>query len=262
MTVKAQVNSGNYTCVIRSGDICFTGQISLNVYETERADINIISYPAHIQAGSDAWLKCPDLEDFVRMENPRWYKDSSDTMLPIGGGRYNREGNDTLIIRNLSAADSGLYTCRLRVLINNNLYDISRIWKLEVPVSPGKQSADSIMVTWLINGQSIEETDLGGRVFQGERRVKGGNVEVWLVFLEVLEEDTGVELSCVTQSPLGKHEVVTMVKSEDSVLTWLTVGIVSSVCFLLVLSVFLYHLKPRRREKQGDYILARNDSLF
>ncbi|KAK1797686.1 hypothetical protein P4O66_008049 [Electrophorus voltai] len=132
---------------------------------------------------------------------------------------------------------------------------------IQCKVLVGNQSYDHTEVTWLVNGRSVDSSYLSERAFQATRRVLPNHVVVELVFLEVHEEDTRVELKCVAQNLSGKQEVITQVTLEDSMTMWLVVAAVSSCFFLLVMSVFLYQLCPTS-PKRNNYIRARQNSSF
>ncbi|XP_061082160.1 interleukin-1 receptor type 2 [Conger conger] len=132
-------------------------------------------------------------------------------------------------------------------------------------VSSGNQSADSTEVTWLLNGQTVSESFLGGRVLLGEKRVTAADgvnyIELRLIFLEVSEEDTMAEIKCVAQNPRGREEVVVQVRLGDSLFTWLIVAAAGTICFLTVVCLILCQLL-KSKQKVKDYILARQDSTF
>ncbi|XP_054887872.1 interleukin-1 receptor type 2 [Poeciliopsis prolifica] len=128
------------------------------------------------------------------------------------------------------------------------------------------QQVDSTVVTWLVNGQSVESTYLDRRALQGGRRVtrvpERCQIEVRFVISAMTEEDEKTEMKCVTQNAGGKQEVVTMLRLEDDTFTWLVVGVVTASCFLTVVCVFLYVLFKPKTKKKMDYILARQSSTF
>ncbi|XP_036417830.1 interleukin-1 receptor type 2 [Colossoma macropomum] len=132
---------------------------------------------------------------------------------------------------------------------------------IQCEVFVGSQSLDFTEVTWLVNGQLPEHSYLNGRAFQANRKVSGSHIEVQLVILEVHEEDMSVELKCVAKNVLGKQEVITQIKVQDSTFVWLVTAAIASSFFLLVVSVFLHLLRPRWG-KQNEYILARQNSTF
>ncbi|XP_051761812.1 interleukin-1 receptor type 2 isoform X1 [Ctenopharyngodon idella] len=127
-------------------------------------------------------------------------------------------------------------------------------------VRVGNQSAQSTDVTWLVNGQPVENSHLGARAFLTDKSITGNHLEVQLVILELQQEDNWTELKCICQNQDQKQEVVTQIKLEDSEPLWMVIAAISS-CFILVVCVFLYHLcqKPKKR---GDYIQAQQDSTI
>ncbi|XP_042283263.1 interleukin-1 receptor type 2-like isoform X2 [Thunnus maccoyii] len=133
-------------------------------------------------------------------------------------------------------------------------------------VLTGCQAADSTVVTWLVNGQSVESSYLDGRALQGARRhtrvSEGCQIELRLIVVAMTEEDIQTELKCVTQNEGGRQEVVTQLQLEDSTFTWVVVATVAVSCFLTVVSVFLYVLLKPKRKKKMDYFLARQNSTF
>ncbi|XP_018552015.2 interleukin-1 receptor type 2 isoform X2 [Lates calcarifer] len=126
--------------------------------------------------------------------------------------------------------------------------------------------ADSTVVMWLVNGQSVESSYLNGWALQGGRRVSkvsgGCQIELRLVVVEMTEENVKTELKCITQNQGGRQEVVAQFQLEDSKFTWLVVAAVAISCFLTVVSIFLYILFKPKRKKKMDYILARQNSTF
>uniref|UniRef100_A0A4W6FML8 Ig-like domain-containing protein n=1 Tax=Lates calcarifer TaxID=8187 RepID=A0A4W6FML8_LATCA len=126
--------------------------------------------------------------------------------------------------------------------------------------------ADSTVVMWLVNGQSVESSYLNEWALQGGRRVSkvsgGCQIELRLVVVEMTEENVKTELKCITQNQGGRQEVVAQFQLEDSKFTWLVVAAVAISCFLTVVSIFLYILFKPKRKKKMDYILARQNSTF
>ncbi|XP_044222059.1 interleukin-1 receptor type 2-like [Thunnus albacares] len=133
-------------------------------------------------------------------------------------------------------------------------------------VLTGCQAADSTVVTWLVNGQSVESSYLDGRALQGARRhtrvSEGCQIELRLIVVAMTEEDIQTELKCVTQNEGGRREVVTQLQLENSTFTWVVVATVAVSCFLTVVSVFLYVLLKPKRKKKMDYFLALQNSTF
>ncbi|XP_028250368.1 interleukin-1 receptor type 2-like [Parambassis ranga] len=126
--------------------------------------------------------------------------------------------------------------------------------------------ADSTMVMWLVNGQSVESSYLERRAIQGGRRVtrvsERCQIELRLVVAVITEEDEQTELKCVTQNTGGRQEVVAKLQLEDHTFTWVVVAAVGMSCFLAVVSVFIYVLFKPKKNKKMDYFLARQSSTF
>ncbi|XP_059199273.1 interleukin-1 receptor type 2 [Centropristis striata] len=330
-------DSGEYICTYRNETYCVTGSIKLQVYESNSVDMQKLSHPATAIVGEYLRLSCPSLDDFnVTGRMIQWHKDSSLNVPQRGRAAPFSQERGRLIIPAVRRSHAGVYTCQVRVLINDKQYKVNRILMLTVegldPVTttttttttttsvpglsmtynPGLissrrystihtpviqppvivspvngaifesvhgsgldlsctvltecQMADSTVVTWLVNDQSVESSYLDGRAVQGGRRVtrvsEGCHIELRLVVIAMTEEDVETELKCVTENQGGRQEVVTQLHLEDSTFTWLVVAVVAVSCFLTVVSVFLYILlKPKRKNKM-DYFLARQNSTF
>lgn len=56
---------------LRSDTFCFTGSISITIYEAEEPNV-VMTYNAH--AGEDTKIICPHLSYFKRKKNLMWYK--------------------------------------------------------------------------------------------------------------------------------------------------------------------------------------------
>ncbi|KAK5860668.1 hypothetical protein PBY51_022129 [Eleginops maclovinus] len=128
------------------------------------------------------------------------------------------------------------------------------------------QTAESTVVTWLVNDQSVETSYLDGRALQGGRRVTAESevcqVELRLLIVAMTNEDVNTELKCVAQNKGGRQEVVALLQLEDTTSTWLLVATVAACFFLTVVSIFLYVLFKPKRTKKMDYFLARQNSTF
>uniref|UniRef100_A0A672N8B5 Ig-like domain-containing protein n=1 Tax=Sinocyclocheilus grahami TaxID=75366 RepID=A0A672N8B5_SINGR len=122
---------------------------------------------------------------------------------------------------------------------------------IQCMVSVGNQLAQSTDVTWLVNDQPPENSDLA----TPEASCK--HLEVQLVVLELLEEDNGTELKCICQNKEQKQQVVTQIKLEGGY----PVFCCGILCFMLVLCAFAYHL-CRRPQKPREYVLARQHSAI
>uniref|UniRef100_A0AAY4BQP3 Ig-like domain-containing protein n=1 Tax=Denticeps clupeoides TaxID=299321 RepID=A0AAY4BQP3_9TELE len=248
-----QSDTGIYTCFLRNSTFCAKANVSLTVYPTERPNLDMMSYSVpSVQPGQNVKIICP-ANDFNRTEHPQ--------------GRYASERDMALTIRNFSSADAGMYTCRVIVRVFNSLYRITRIFRIHTTgthlkimclicffcfcvtwghivsslsilycislvmrcrASTGDPSAETAQVTWLVRGQSVEDSFLSARAFQ----------------------------------ELRSNPPFFTASSPDSVSVWMVVAVICSSFCLLVVSVFLYLLLKPRQQKQRDYFLARQDSTF
>uniref|UniRef100_A0A3P8RS41 Ig-like domain-containing protein n=1 Tax=Amphiprion percula TaxID=161767 RepID=A0A3P8RS41_AMPPE len=323
-------DSGEYTCTYRNETYCISGSITLQVYESTSVDMKKLSYPVSVTVGEELKFTCPSLNYFNNTDGLiEWHKDSSPTALQPGRAGSFRWDRGDLVIPAVRQSYAGIYTCQLRVLINNQPYKVSRAIQLEVQgqdpeittvttvpnlsetsdtkiisstystvhtptilppvivsplngttfesshgsglelvcvVSTGCPIAESTVITWLINGQSVETSYLDRRALQGGRRVtrmsKGCQIEMRLIIRMITEEDVKTEFKCITQNMGGRQEVVAQLQLEDSTFTWVVVAAVAVSCFLTVVSIFLYVLfKPKKNQKM-DYFLARQNSSY
>ncbi|XP_008297628.1 interleukin-1 receptor type 2-like [Stegastes partitus] len=323
-------DSGEYTCTYRNETYCVTGSITLQVYESTSVDMKKLSYPLLATVGEKQRFECPSLSYFNSTDSLiEWYKDSSTTALQPGRAGSSHWDEGKLVIPAVRRSHAGVYTCQLRVLINNQPYKVSRAFQLNVQgqdpeittttsvpdlsetsdttflsstystahtplvlppviVSPLNGTtfesshgsglelfctvltecpmAESTVVTWLVNDQSVETSYLDRRALQGGRRVTrvygGCQIEMRLFITMITEEDVETQLKCVTQNTGGRQEAVVQLQLEDSTFTWLVVAAVAVSCFLAVVSIFLYVLFKPKKNKKMDYILARQNSTF
>ncbi|XP_068602413.1 interleukin-1 receptor type 2 [Brachionichthys hirsutus] len=316
-------DSGRYVCSYSNETYCVTGSIQLHVYPSNAVDTKTLSYPISATVGEKLEFKCPSISYFNKTGRLiEWYKISSPTGLRLVSFPQN---NGPLLIPIVKRSHAGAYTCLLRVLIQNQQYEVSRSIQLRVKgldpadgtapdpsvtsdpgrisslsapqtpvilppviVSPlngtfyeilhgsvlelfcevitGCPMAESTVVTWTVNGQSVESSYLNGRALQGERRVtrlpEGCRVELKLLVVKVTVEDVETRLKCVAQNRGGRREVVTRLRLEDSTSTWLALAGVAALCFLAVVSIFLYVLFRPKGKRKMDYMLARQNSAF
>ncbi|XP_053184815.1 interleukin-1 receptor type 2 [Scomber japonicus] len=182
-------------------------------------------------------------------------------------------GPGLISITSSSSSSSTIHTPKLRPPViawplNGTIYESSHGSGLELfcQVLTGCQEADSTVVTWLVNGQSVESSYLDGRALQGEKRQarlsEGCQIELRLIVLELREEDVKTQLKCVTQNQGGTQEVIVQLQLEDSTFTWVVVAVVAVSCLLTVVSIYLYVLFKPIRKKKMDYFLARQNSTF
>ncbi|XP_077584716.1 interleukin-1 receptor type 2-like [Stigmatopora nigra] len=122
----------------------------------------------------------------------------------------------------------------------------------------------STSVWWTASGVDVEASPYRRR--EG-REASGCWVNATLVVRAMTEQEEGAQLTCLAQNLDARRQVTVTLRLQDSSGTWLVVGCVSTSCFLVVLSCFLYVLliKPqlkKRKKRKADYFLTRNSSSF
>ncbi|XP_054471610.1 interleukin-1 receptor type 2 [Anoplopoma fimbria] len=123
-------DSGKYICTYRNETYCVTGSIYLHVYESSSVDVEQLSYPIYVIVGEYLRKSCPSLGDFNHTDRLiEWHKGSSPA--PPQAGSFLQE-RGRLVIPAVSRSHAGVYTCRLRALINEQQYKVSRTIVLNV----------------------------------------------------------------------------------------------------------------------------------
>ncbi|KAM6978613.1 interleukin-1 receptor type 2-like isoform 1-T2 [Tautogolabrus adspersus] len=120
-------DSGEYICTYRNDTYCVTGSIPLQVYKPSSVDMKKWSHPISLTVGEDLKFSCPNLSDFNETGGPiEWYKNSSLTSAQPDKPGSSLWGLGDLVIPAVQRYHAGLYTCHLRVLVNNQQYKVSR----------------------------------------------------------------------------------------------------------------------------------------
>ncbi|KAG7501985.1 interleukin-1 receptor type 2 [Solea senegalensis] len=126
-------DSGDYICTYRNESYCINGRITLQVFESYSVDVDRLSYHINVPVGESLSFKCPSLSHFNRTDRLiEWYKNSSSSAPHSGAaGSFSRDGGK-LLIPAVTRGDAGVYTCRLTVPIDQQLYTVSRVVLLHV----------------------------------------------------------------------------------------------------------------------------------
>ncbi|XP_031174961.1 interleukin-1 receptor type 2 isoform X2 [Sander lucioperca] len=123
-------DSGKYICTYRNETYCVTGSITLQVYESSSVDMEKLIHPYQAIVGERLKLRCPSLNDFNDTDRlVEWHKDSPPQLGRAGSFRQDR---GRLIIPAVKRSHAGVYTCKLRVLISGQQYNVSRTIQLNV----------------------------------------------------------------------------------------------------------------------------------
>ncbi|XP_057707671.1 interleukin-1 receptor type 2 [Corythoichthys intestinalis] len=299
-------DSGNYTCTFRNTTYCVRGTVSLHVYAAASVDVDKLSYLYDATVGEDVTLRCP-AGNLVSRTSIEWFKENLGSSLQ--SNRWQTLGHDAakLHIPAVAHSDGGLYTCRLKVLVERRAFTLTRTIRLLVIGPEQHTSAEPNLSTaltpappliaWPPNGSVIEashgsalevtcvvftgcdqsastivwwtasgfEVEASPHIRREGREASGCWVNATLVVRAMTDEEAGAELTCLAENRDGRRQVTVTLRLQDSSGTWLVFVCVSTSCFLVVVSVFLYILlvKPKlKKKRKADYFLTRNSSSF
>ncbi|XP_019736240.1 interleukin-1 receptor type 2 [Hippocampus comes] len=200
-------DSGEYTCTFRNATYCIQGSVTLRVYAALAVGVDNLSYEYNATLGENVTLRCP-VKKRLSHTRVQWYKeDSSAIGLQAHRRRSLRGDAGKLRIPEAQYSDSGLYTCRLSVLVDRSEFPLTRTFRLlvkepELPTaltppppliitplngsvheaSHGSElevkctaltaceSERQMAVWWSADGVQVDASRLNGRVLQGVRR--------------------------------------------------------------------------------------------
>ncbi|XP_035764908.1 interleukin-1 receptor type 2 [Neolamprologus brichardi] len=136
----------------RNETYCVTGSIKLHVYEPTLVDMKKLTHNVRAAVGENLTLECPSLRNFNKTDSMiKWYKDSNTTAPPAGRAGSFQQHVGKLMIPAVKRTHAGIYTCKLRVRINNQQYKVSRVYLLHVqgpdPEVTTKSTVPNISVT-------------------------------------------------------------------------------------------------------------------
>uniref|UniRef100_A0A3Q2YKQ3 Interleukin 1 receptor type 2 n=1 Tax=Hippocampus comes TaxID=109280 RepID=A0A3Q2YKQ3_HIPCM len=114
-------DSGEYTCTFRNATYCIQGSVTLRVYAALAVGVDNLSYEYNATLGENVTLRCP-VKKRLSHTRVQWYKDSSAIGLQAHRRRSLRGDAGKLRIPEAQYSDSGLYTCRLSVLVDRNIF--------------------------------------------------------------------------------------------------------------------------------------------
>ncbi|XP_029386749.1 interleukin-1 receptor type 2-like [Echeneis naucrates] len=152
-------DSAQYVCTYRNESYCITGSIRLHVYESSSTDIQKMYYLINLTSGQKLRYKCPSLDYFNKTGSLiEWYKDSNSTVLQHGAFSSSSQDSGRLIIPAVKHSHAGLYTCQLRVLINNKQYKVSRTIQIRV------RGPDSAVTTTVPDLSATSDPELNSSI--------------------------------------------------------------------------------------------------
>ncbi|NXI62831.1 IL1R1 protein, partial [Anseranas semipalmata] len=134
-------DSGLYECHVRGLNCSDQKTINLNVFKNDNGLCfnGKMKYDQTVNSANIGNIICPDLENFKDEENIKpevyWYKECKpgfleDKRLVLA------EGENAVLIHNVSVQDKGNYTCRMVYTYMGKQYNVSRTMSLEVKESP------------------------------------------------------------------------------------------------------------------------------
>ncbi|XP_061649389.1 interleukin-1 receptor type 2 [Phyllopteryx taeniolatus] len=125
-------DSGEYTCTFRNATFCIRGSVTLQVYASSSADMDKLSYEYNAMLGENVTLRCP-AGNHLSETRIQWVKDSSGAVgLQAHRWWSFRQDAGKLQIPSARLSDAGLYTCRLRVLVDFQEYRLTGTVRLLV----------------------------------------------------------------------------------------------------------------------------------
>ncbi|KAK9537197.1 hypothetical protein VZT92_004833 [Zoarces viviparus] len=211
-------DSGEYICTYRNETYCVTGSIGLHVYQSGSAEVEKLSYPIPVSVGESLRLSCPSLGDFNSTDRLiEWHKDSGRSGRVQGSFQQAR---GRLLIPAVRRSHAGVYTCRLRALIDDQQYKVSRTVVLNV------EGVDPVTTTTT----TIDPPDLSGTSDPGLTSSSFVSVHTPGIQPPVILSPrngtifeslhgSGLELSCtvLTECQTADYTVVTWLVNNQSV---------------------------------------------
>ncbi|XP_015705733.1 interleukin-1 receptor type 1-like isoform X4 [Coturnix japonica] len=180
-------DSGLYECEVRSLNRSKQKIINLKVFKNDN-DMCFngeMKYDQIVKSANSGKIICPDLENFKDEDNINpeihWYKECKSGFLE-DKRLVLAEGENAILILNVTVQDKGNYTCRMVYTYMGKQYNVSRTMNLEVKESPLKMRPEFIYP----NNNTIE-VELGSHVVM-ECNVSSG-VYGLLPYWQVNDED-------------------------------------------------------------------------
>ncbi|POI26053.1 hypothetical protein CIB84_010196, partial [Bambusicola thoracicus] len=180
-------DSGLYECEVRSLNRSKQKIINLKVFKNDNGLCfnGEMKYDQIVKSANAGKIICPDLENFKDEDNINpeihWYKECKSGFLE-DKRLVLAEGENAILILNVTIQDKGNYTCRMVYTYMGKQYNVSRTMNLEVKESPLKMRPEFIYP----NNNTIE-VELGSHVVM-ECNVSSG-VYGLLPYWQVNDED-------------------------------------------------------------------------
>ncbi|XP_065597195.1 interleukin-1 receptor type 1-like [Cyrtonyx montezumae] len=142
-------DSGLYECEVRSLNRSKQKIINLKVFTNDNGLCfnGEMKYDQIVKSANAGKIICPDLENFKDEDNINpeihWYKECKSGFLE-DKRLVLAEGENAILILNVSIHDKGSYTCRMVYTYMGKQYNVSRTMNLEVKESPLKMRPEFI----------------------------------------------------------------------------------------------------------------------
>ncbi|NXJ09295.1 IL1R1 protein, partial [Odontophorus gujanensis] len=142
-------DSGLYECEVRSLNHSKQKIINLKVFTNDNGLCfnGEMKYDQIVRSANSGKIICPDIENFKDEDNINpeihWYKECKSGFLE-DKRLVLAEGENAILILNVSVHDRGSYTCRMVYTYMGKQYNVSRTMNLEVKESPLKMRPEFI----------------------------------------------------------------------------------------------------------------------
>ncbi|NWI16477.1 IL1R1 protein, partial [Crypturellus soui] len=180
-------DSGLYECDVRRLNYSTKKTINLTVFKNDDGLCfnGQMKFEQKVMTTNTGKIICPDLEDFRDEENSEpevhWYKECKPGFLE-DKRLLLAEGENAILIRNVTLQDRGNYTCCMVYMYMGKQYNVSRTVSLEV-----KESPQQIRPEFIYPKNNTIEVDLGTHVVM-ECNISSG-INGLIPFWTVNDED-------------------------------------------------------------------------
>lgn len=270
-------HQGEYLCVVRTPRSCYKQAIVLQVSQPNPQECGRPQTASQLLKSSvNHNLACP-LSDYatkVTSFSIKWYKGCE---LLQEGPKFAFIGNKLiLLVRDVSHADAGLYTCRMTFDLDGVVSEAAEtiecmiseafVWKPHIieptnedvkatPGSrfmkrcrvflPGECAGHLVTALWVLNGSFVSE-DTSDRIHQtpqNESYVENGCwVERTLLLSSVLQDDFNQNFTCMAFTDHGQLLSYVRLQPGGSDLMLLTGLLLTALALLFTTAVFLYRV--------------------
>ncbi|XP_039246506.1 interleukin-1 receptor type 1 isoform X3 [Pipra filicauda] len=183
-------DSGLYECGVRSLNHSNKKTINLTVFKNDNGFCfnGKMKFEQKVMSTNTGKIICPDLEQFKDEDNNQpevhWYKECKSGFLE-DKRLLLAEGENAVLIRNVTVQDRGNYTCRMVYTYMGKQYNVSRTISLEV-----KEKPPQIKPEFIYPKNNTIEVELGSHVVM-ECNISSG-INGLIPFWQVNDEDVDI----------------------------------------------------------------------